>query len=100
MAMSEDLIIGTSESVPEDEHDEDLEIEFEAEEIDLHAEINSAYFALDAVNSMDDKLYSKDRARMIRAIRRKCLDILHANITARHDNVFGRSETADEEEDD
>jgi hypothetical protein len=78
------------------------EVEYYEEYPDLHSEVASAYFALSAIAEIDTAILSKEKEKQIRAIRRKCIEILHRNIMDIHEEVFGRLEEGgkDEEEED
>jgi hypothetical protein len=47
---------------------------------------------------MDEALFSKEKARMIRVIRRKSLEIIYENIGHIHAQIFERKEEEEEEE--
>jgi hypothetical protein len=88
----EDLILGS------DEQAEEILVDDPFEEYDLHAEITSACNALGALSDMDEALFSKEKARMIRVIRRKSLEIIYENISHIHAQIFERKEEEEEED--
>jgi tellurite resistance protein len=88
----DDLLLGGDEPTGEEaEYYEDLP--------DLHSEVNSACNALVAIAEIDDAILSKEKRRMINAIRRKSLEIIHRNILDIHAEVFGRNEEESEDDD-
>jgi hypothetical protein len=90
----EDLVLGSAEEVEAEE----ILVDDPFEEYDLHAEITSACNALGAIADMDEALFSKEKARMIRVIRRKSLEIIYENIGHIHAQIFERKEEEEEEE--
>jgi hypothetical protein len=74
-----DLILG-KEGEAEEEVDYDTD--------DLHAEIASAYYALSAIEDIDEKLMPKEKAKYIRDIKTKSLEIIHNHICEIHSSIF------------
>ena len=82
--MSED----TTTAKPDDELPEEGIIEFTTRE----EYISGAYYSISAVDGMDELLMSKEDARRIRRIRRKCLRIIDECVNEMFDELFESDE--------
>lgn len=77
-----DLILGKEDETEEVDYDTD----------DLHAEIASAYYALAAIEDIDQMLMPKENAKHIHDIRTKSLEIIHNHICEIHSSIFEKKE--------
>lgn len=91
-AQEPDLILGGEEPTGE-------EAEYYEDYPDLHSEITSATNALSAIDGLDTAMLNKRQQDQVKAIKRKSIAILHRNISDIYDEVFGREEKNEEDDD-
>lgn len=57
--------------------------------------ISGAYYSISAVDGMDELLMSREDAKRIRRIRRKCLRIIDECVNEMHDELFEKDDEED-----
>lgn len=81
--MDEDLTIKK-----DDEVDDSSLGEVEVELTTRTDYIQCAYFAISAIDGIDEMILSKEQAKKIKRIRRKAIDIIDDCITEMHDELY------------